>query len=398
MDNRIYADWAATAPLCEEAAAAMAPFQQGGPANVAVNANANSLHSEGRAAFAAMEAARDDLARTLGARPDEVYFTSGATESDNTAVSGIVSAVAARRRKGNPGFVPHVITTSIEHDAIIQPAHALAHLGVDVTFIDPDANGYIDPQKVRDALTPSTVLVSVMLANNEVGTIEPVADIARIAHEAGALVHTDAVQAFGKIPVNVRDLGVDALSVSGHKICGPKGIGAFFLKKGTPCEPFLRGGGQESGFRSGTQNVSGMAGFAAAAKAVCGAPEAIEAEAARQRALRDELYRGLLAHEGVVQSVACAAGSTDYLPNIANVCVRGLESETMILRFDREGVALSGGSACSSHSLEPSRVLTRLGIERDLALCSLRISIGRYTTEEDVRGILAAFDRVVNWG
>ncbi|WP_058986372.1 cysteine desulfurase family protein [Hugonella massiliensis] len=398
MDNRIYADWAATAPLCTEAAAAMAPFQQGGAGNIAVNANANSLHSEGRAAFAAMEAARDEVARTIGARPDELFFTSGATESDNTAVWGIMSAVGAERRKGNPDFVPHLITTSIEHDAIIQPAHALPAYGAQVTFIDPDANGYIDPQKVRDALQPNTVLVSVMLANNEVGTIEPVAEIAQGAHEAGAFMHTDAVQAFGKIPVNVRDLGVDALSVSGHKICGPKGIGALYLKKGTPCVPFLRGGGQESGFRSGTQNVPGMVGFAAAAKAACGTPEAILAEASRQRALRDELYRGLLAHEGVVQSVPCAQGSVDFLPNIANVCVRGLESETMILRFDREGVALSGGSACSSHSLEPSRVLTRIGIPRDLALCSLRISIGRYTTEDDVRGVLAAFDRVVNWG
>ena len=190
MDNRIYADWAATAPLCTEAAAAMAPFQQGGAGNIAVNANANSLHSEGRAAFAAMEAARDDVARMIGARPDELFFTSGATESDNTAVWGIMSAVGAERRKGNPDFVPHLITTSIEHDAIIQPAHALPALGAQVTFIDPDANGYIDPQKVRDALQPNTVLVSVMLANNEVGTIEPVAEIAQVAHEAGALMHT----------------------------------------------------------------------------------------------------------------------------------------------------------------------------------------------------------------
>lgn len=391
-------DWAATAPLCGEAAEAMKAYMTAGSENIQVNGNANSLHTEGRAAFAAMEDARADIARCLGARPDEVFFTSGATESDNTAVFGLTAAAAQlARSKGDKAFTPHVIISSIEHDAIIQPAHQLRAIGAEVTVLDPDRNGFISPDSVRAALKANTVLVSVMLANNEIGSIEPVAQIAQIAHEAGALMHTDAVQALGKVPVDFHALGVDAMSLSGHKICGPKGIGALLLKNGTHCAPYLYGGGQEAGFRSGTQNVAGMVGFAAACKALCGDTAALEAEAARQRTMRDELYAALLAHKGVHQSVACAAGSTDYLPNIVNVCVEGLESETMILRFDREGVALSGGSACSSHSLEPSRVLKRIGISDDLAIGSLRISMGRYTTEEDVKKTLAAFDRVLSW-
>lgn len=391
-------DWAATAPLCEEAAAAMRDYMAGGPGNIEVGGNANSLHSEGRRAFAAMEDARAEVARCVGARPDEVFFTSGATEADDTAVFGLTSAaLQLARSKGDAGFSAHIVVSSIEHDAVLQPAHVLRGLSVEVTEVDPDRNGFIPPDAVRAAMRPNTVLVSVMLANNEIGTIEPIEEIARIAHEGGALMHTDAVQALGKLPIDFHALGVDAMSVSGHKICGPKGVGALILKNGTHCTPYMYGGGQEAGFRSGTQNVAGIVGFAAACRAVCGDAAAVEKEASRQRALRDELYAELGKRDGVHRTVACEAGSAAFLPNIANVCVEGLESETMILRFDREGVALSGGSACSSHSLEPSRILKRIGISRDLALGSLRMSIGRYTTEEDVRATIAAFDRVLEW-
>ncbi|WP_281702328.1 cysteine desulfurase family protein [Cryptobacterium curtum] len=392
--KRIYADWAATAPLSQEAALAIEAFS--GPENITVNANANSLHTEGRRAFAAMEDARSAIARSTGARPDEVIFTSGATEADNAAIFGIVGAAAQTvRQRGQADFVPHLIVSSIEHDAVLQPAHRLESEGVEVTYVEPDRRGIISPASIESALQPNTVLVSIMLANNEVGSIQPVAEIAKVVHAAGALMHTDAVQAFGKMSVGLDALGVDALSISAHKIGGPKGIGALVLKSGTPFLPVLLGGGQEHGLRSGTQNVAGMVGFAAAATAATG--EGLNEEVNRQRNLRDMLYEGLCAFEGVQCSVPCESGSKDFLPNIVSVNVAGLESETLILRFDREGVALAGGSACSSHSLEPSRVLKQIGIDRDRALCTLRISIGRSTTEEDVHGILAAFERVLSW-
>jgi len=396
--RRIYMDWAATAPLCSQAAQAMAPYGIGGIGNIAYGANANSLHSEGRAAFAAMERARADVARCIGARPDELFFTSGATEADDTAIIGLTAAAQRDREARIQGsFVPHIITDTIEHDAIIQPARQLNAEGVQVTFVKPRPDGTVNPEDIRAAMRPNTVLVSVMLANNEVGTIQPVGECARIAHEGGALMHTDAVQALVKMPIDVKDLGVDAMSISSHKICGPKGIGALYLKHGVRCEPLLRGGGQESGVRSGTQNVAGMVGFAAACTALAGDPEAVSAEARRQRILRDRLYQGLFAHSIVHMSVPCETGSDCFLPNIVNVCVEGLESETLILRFDMKGIALSGGSACSSHSLEPSRVLKEIGIDRDLALCSLRFSMGNLTTEEDVDACLAAFEEVLAW-
>lgn len=396
-EERVYLDWAATAPLCEEAASAMAPYQAGGRANIAVNANANSLHSEGRTAFAAMEGARTALARCINARPDELIFTGGATESDNAAVIGLTEAARTRREQHGAGsFTPHIITTSIEHDAVVNPAKLLGAHGVDVTLLAPDAQGIISVDSLREALTPNTVLVSVMTANNEIGTIQDIAALAAIAHDAGALFHTDAVQAFGKIPVDCKALGVDALSISAHKICGPKGMGALYVRHGVKMAPYLLGGGQESGRRSGTQNVAGMVGFAAAAEALCGDAEAFEAETTRQRTLRDTLYRELASHPGVHASVACAAGSRDFLPNIVNVCVDGIESETLILQLDLLGFAIAGGSACSSSSLDPSRVLAAIGVPRDRALGSMRVSIGRYTDEHDVERFCSAFARVLS--
>lgn len=396
--DRVYFDWAATAPLCVESQKAMEPYMLGGMANLAVSANANSLHSEGRAAFAAMEEARGVVARAIGARPDEITFMSGATESDNTALLGIShNRYGAFKQEGRTGLKGHLIVSAIEHDAVHQTARMLERVGIDVSYLQPDANGFVSPDDLKANLRPDTVLVSVMLANNEIGSIQPIKELAEVAHGCGALFHTDATQAMGKMPISVTELGVDAMSFSSHKVCGPKGVGALYLKHGVTCDSLMLGGGQESGMRSGTQNVPGIVGFAAAMKAFCSDPVAIEAEANRQRALRDRLYEGLLAYPQVVKTIDCHEGDTRFLPNIANVCVRGYESETLILRFDREGVALSGGSACSSHSLEPSRVLKTIGIERDLALCSLRFSLGAFTTSEDVEYALEAFDRVVNW-
>ena len=285
----IYLDYAATAPLCAEAAGAMAPFQVPGPANLAVNANANALYGVGRAAFDLLESARRRAAQALGARrPDEIVFTSGATEADDAAVLGLVQAAAEQRRLAGQKDRPlHVITSAIEHDAVLAPCRRLEGEGVLVTYLRPNRQGFIEASSLAEALTDDTVLVSVQAANSEVGAIQPIRELAALAHERGALFHTDAVQALGKMPLDVQKLGVDAASFSAHKIGGPKGVGALYLKARTPFAPYLLGGGQESGRRSGTQNVAGVTGFVAALEA---AQEAEPEESARLRALRDRLY------------------------------------------------------------------------------------------------------------
>lgn len=392
-----YLDWAATAPLCDEAAEAMMPYFEGGLGNLEYGGNANSLHSIGRHAFAAMENARTRLARCAGCRPDELFFTSGATESDNTIVFGVVeSARAARRMKGDSSFEPHVITSAIEHEAVLEPMHRLERQGVRVTYLPSDANGFVSPDALDEAMGDDTVLVSIMAANNEVGSIQPIEQLARISHEHGAFFHTDAVQAFGKIPFDCTRLGVDAASFSAHKICGPKGIGALYLSRKCACKPFMLGGGQEAGLRSGTQNVAGMAGFAAAAESLCDVPFLAE-ERMRLEGLRDRLYRFLSSFDGVAPSVACSPKSHDYLPNIIHVTVADMESETMILRMDRERICVSGGSACSSKSLGPNRILSQLGMDKDRALGALRLSLGRYSTLEDVECFESAFQRMIDW-
>ena len=392
----VYLDYAATAPLCEEAAAAMALYQVPGRANLAVGGNANSLHAPGRAAFAEMEAARKAIARDLGARrPDEIVFTSGATEADDAAILGLGQAAAAeRRRRGSGDFTPHIVTTAVEHDAVLAPAKRLEAQGFRVTRLVPNRQGFIEARSLEAVLDSDTVLVSVQAANSEVGSIQPVAELARIAHAAGALFHTDAVQALGKAPVNVQELDVDAASFSAHKVGGPKGVGALYLRSRIPFEAYAVGGGQESGRRSGTQNVAGIVGFAAATHAVV---EAQELESARQRALRDRLYAALSSISGIEATVDVEPGSEDFLPNIVHVLVDGLESETLILRFDMLGFGVSGGSACSSHSLEPSHVLRALGIEADRAHGALRVSLGRYTTEADIDAFVEATAKSLAW-
>ncbi|WP_417751069.1 cysteine desulfurase family protein [Senegalimassilia faecalis] len=395
-DNYVYLDYAATAPLIEEAAQAMAPYMQPGRANIAYGGNANSLHVPGRAAFAALEDARRRIARSLGAqRPDELIFTSGATEADNAALFGLANAaVAARRRAGAGDFTPHVVVSAIEHDAVLAPAKRLEQQGFRVTRVAPNRAGFITPEALAAVLDANTVLVSVMTANSELGSIQPVAELAKVAHAAGVLFHTDATQALGKTPVDVRTWGCDAASFSAHKVGGPKGIGALYVKARTPFDAYLLGGGQEAGRRSGTQNVAGAAGFAAAVEA---AQANQPAETQRLAALRDKLYAALAATPGVHPTVDVAPGSTEYLPNIVHVLVDALESETLILRFDMRGFGVSGGSACSSHSLEPSHVLRAVGIGDDAAHGALRISMGRYTTEVDIDNFIAAVGPVLDW-
>ena len=388
-ENYTYLDWAATAPLSEEAASAMAPYLLGGPANIALGLNANSLHAPGRAAFEAMELARRQIARDLGcSRPNEIVFTSGATEADNMAVLGIARALREQRRKRDGADTRYrVITTELEHEAVLEPAHELARDGFDVVFLKPDRAGYITPDALSQTLTDTTLLVSVQAANSEIGTVQPIAALARIAHEGSALFHTDATQALGKMPLNMVELGIDAASFSAHKIGGPKGVGALYLKARTPCKSLLLGGGQEDGRRSTTQNVCGIVGFAAACQvAVAGESE----ESARQRCLRDWLYAQLREMPGIRPTLDVPQDSREHLPNIVHALAQGFESETLVLRLDRAGFGVSGGSACASHSLEPSRVLRALGISADEAYGALRISIGRYTTEDDLRRFSAA--------
>ncbi|MEG0301990.1 cysteine desulfurase family protein [Gordonibacter sp.] len=388
-DTYVYLDWAATAPLGAEAAEAMAPYLMPGLANLGVGGNANSLHAPGRAAFAAMEDARRSIMRDLGAsRPDEIVFTSGATEADDAALFGIASAAASeRRQRGSGTFVPHVITTAVEHDAVLAPAKRLEAQGFRVTRLAPDRQGFVDARSLAAAIDADTVLVSVQAANSEVGSIQPVAELAGIAHEAGALFHTDAVQLLGKAPLDLGRLGVDAASLSAHKVGGPKGVGLLYLKARTPFSPYMLGGGQEAGRRSGTQNVAGIAGFAAALHA---AVVNQEGETARLRLLRDKLYARLSSMDGIEATVDVEEGSVDFLPNIVHVLVAGMESETLILRLDMKGFGVSGGSACSSHSLDPSHVLRALGIGNDRAQGALRISMGRYTTEADIDAVAVA--------
>lgn len=394
----IYLDWAATAPLSSMAYDAMLPYLQPGLAGLAQgNGNANSLHSAGRDAFKALEAARRDIASAIQARGDEVIFTSGATEADNAALMGIVAGVIAREnidvaRARERGEAPSVVVSAIEHDAVLQAAESLEREGIEVVFVRPDRAGSITPEALESVLRTLAhpLLVSIMALNNETGAIMDIAGLARIAHEAGALFHTDATQALGKIPLSVKQWGVDALSLSSHKVGGPKGVGALYLKARTPYRAQMRGGGQESNRRSGTQNIAGVVGFAAAARE---AVERQEANAASMTRSRDRLFEGLTALPGVTPVVDVRSGS--YGPHIVSIMVDGFESETLILQLDKRGVCVSGGSACASRSLDPSHVLSAMGIERDQALGMLRFSLGPDTTNEDIEAAIAALEEVL---
>lgn len=393
-ENLVYLDWAATAPLSQAAADAMAPFMQVGSTGLAAGtANANSLYGVGRTAFRALEQAREDVARSIGARPDEVIFTSGATEADNAALFGIVDACMLQaEQQGDHECVPQVVVSTVEHDAILEAAETLGRWGALVTYVPVDRQGHVTPEALAEVLTDHALLVSVMAVNNEVGSVMDIPALAKVAHDAGALFHVDATQALGKVPLNVREWGVDALSISSHKVGGPKGVGALYLKARTPFTAQLVGGGQESGKRSGTQNVMGAVGFAAAAKQ---AAANCEADAKRLTEYRDELYARLTANPKVRATVEVEPGSTAFSSHVVNVMVRGLESETLILQLDRRGFCVSGGSACSSSSLDPSHVLKALGIDRDSALGSLRVSMGPTTTHEEIEAFIQAFEEVV---
>ncbi len=371
---RIYLDYASTTPLDPRVLEAMLPYfsERFG--------NASSLHTLGQEARAAVDEARRILAQALGAQPSEVVFTSGATESDNWAILGVAWANEGRGR--------HLITSAVEHHAVLEPCRFLEAHGWEVTYLPVDRYGRVDPDDVRRALRDDTVLVSVMHANNEIGTLQPVAEIARICRERGVLVHTDATQSFGALPLHVDALGVDLLSASAHKRYGPKGVGLLYVRKGTRILPLLRGGSQERGRRAGTENVPGIVGFG---RAIAIALAEREQEQTRIQQLRDRLIEGLLRIEG-----ACLNGHpTDRLPNNVNVSFAGTDSETLLLNLDLAGIAASSGSACTAGSLEPSHVLRAIGLAEELARGTVRFTLGRWTTEEEVEEAVRATEEAV---
>jgi cysteine desulfurase len=373
----VYFDYAATTPTDERVVEAMLPFftQRYG--------NANSLYTLGRDASGALEEARASVASGIHAeRPDEVIFTSGGTESDNSALIGILSKAA-------PSGNAHLIVSAYEHHAILEPAEFLGKHGYEVTRLAPRSDGHVHPEDLRAAMRPDTRLVSIMHANNEIGSINPIKELAEVAHEGGALLHTDAAQTLGKIPFDVQDLGVDAASFSSHKIYGPKGFGALYLKKRTPFAPYQRGGGQEFKKRSGTQNTPGAVGFAKALELMLADQDA---EMLRLAALRDKIVAGVL---GSLENTQQTTTADPRLPHIASLLINGVEGEAMLLQLDNKGIAVSTGSACSSGSLEPSHVLLSVGCKPEIAHGSLRISIGRFTTEAQVDYFLEVFPPIV---
>ena len=373
--RRIYLDHAATTPTHPEVVKAMLSYFTD------AFGNPSSIYSYGQEAKAAIEKARSKVAEFIGARDEEIVFTSGGTEADNFALKGVAYA---NEHKGN-----HIITTSIEHHAVLETCKFLERMGFEVTYLPVDGYGLVDPQDVKKAVTNKTILISIMHANNEVGTIEPISKIAKIARELGIYFHTDAVQTVGHIPLMVDELGVDMLSISAHKFYGPKGIGALYIKKGTKLLALMQGGEQEKRRRAGTENVPAIVGFGLATEL---ARQEMGKEIERQTYLRDELLKGLLER---IDHIRLNGHPIRRLPNNVNLSVEFVEGESMLLNLDLEGICASTGSACSSSSLDPSHVLLALGLAPEQAHGSLRFTLGRENTEEDIKRVLDVLPRVV---
>jgi len=365
---RIYLDHNATTPVAPEVFEAMAPYF------TEAFGNASSAHAFGQRARAAVEEAREDVARLIGASPGEITFTSGGTEADNLALFG---GTRARRERG-----AHVVAGAVEHHAVLHALEALSREGVAHTLVGVGPDGRVDPAAFVAALTPGTTVATLMLANNEVGTLEPVAELAPELRRRGVLFHTDAVNALGKVPVDVERLGVDTLALSAHKFYGPKGVGAFYLRKGTQVQAVQHGGEQEKGLRPGTLNVPGIVGLGAAARL---ARAELAEVAARVERLRDRLQAGLLERVGGIHVMAASA---PRLPNTLNCCFDGVHGESLILSLDMEGIAVSSGAACAAGSTDPSHVLAAMGVPPALAQSAVRMSLGRGTTGADVDRVL----------
>lgn len=375
MSNLIYLDHAATTPIDEEVLDAMLPYMK------EKFGSASTLYSIGREAREAVEEAREKVAALIDAQPEEIFFTSGGTESDNWAVFGVASA---KESKGK-----HIITSKIEHHAILEPFHTLQKRGWTATLLDVDENGLVDPAVLRAAITDQTVLITVMHANNEIGTIEPVEEIGRIARERKIHFHTDTVQSVGHIPVDVGAIGCDSLAISAHKLYGPKGIGAMYVRKGARLDKFMIGGGQENNRRAGTHAVASVVGLGKAAEL---AKKRMADEAERTLKLRDALISGL---ESAIPDIKLNGDRVKRLPNNVNFSFMGIEGESIILLMDMNGICVSSGSACTSQSLEPSHVLMSLGLKHELAHGSLRMTLGKDNTMADIEKVLETLPGIV---
>jgi len=373
MTRRVYLDHNASTPVHPEVVAEMLPYFSD------VYGNPSSVHGFGRDARAAVDAARDRVAAFLRVRPDELVFTSGGTESDNFGVKGLALA----RGRG------HVITSKVEHHAVLRSAQALEAQGFAVSYLPVDQHGMVDPDDVRRALRPDTIAISIMHANSEVGTIQPVRAIGALAREAGVPFHVDAVQTFGKVEIDVDAMNIDALSFSGHKIYGPKGIAGLYIRRGTKMVSIQHGGEHERRRRAGTENVPGIVGLG---KAVEVRARDMKTEAEAVSALRDRMWEGIRAR---VLEVRLNGHPTERLPGTANICYRNVESESIVLALDLKGIAVSAGSACTAGSVEPSHVLVAMGVPLDWAMGAVRSSLGRSTTAEDVDYVVASVTEVV---
>ena len=373
--NRIYLDNAATTPVRREVFEAMVPYltdKYGNP---------SSIHSYGREARADLNRAREQVAAAIGAAPEEIIFTAGGSEADNLAIKGTALAMYGEKS--------HIITSAVEHHAVLHSVESLKRLGFSVTILPVDSEGMVDPEDVKRAITPETCLISIMYANNEVGTIQPIEEISRIAREAGVLFHTDAVQAVGHMPVDVKSLGVDMLSLSGHKFYGPKGVGALYARRGVRLAPLIDGGAQERKRRAGTENMAGIVGMGMAIEL---AVSEMDEVSAKEERLRDKLIDGLTQR---IPDVKLNGHRRLRLPNNVNMSFLYVEGESLLLNLDMEGIAASSGSACTSGSLAPSHVLMAMGIPHEVAHGSVRMTLGRYTEDADVERVLDVMPRIV---
>ncbi|MBR1390053.1 MAG: cysteine desulfurase NifS [Lachnospiraceae bacterium] len=374
--ERIYLDNAATTKTSEEVVQAMLPYF------TEYYGNASTVYAFGEKSKEAITQARDIVAGALGAKSEEIYFTAGGSESDNWALKATAEAY---KQKGN-----HIITTKIEHHAILHTCEWLERQGFEVTYLDVDENGTVRLEELEQAIRPTTILISIMFANNEIGTIEPVAEIGAIARKHGVLFHTDAVQAFGQVPINVDELNIDMLSGSGHKLNGPKGIGFLYIRKGVKIRSLIHGGAQERKRRAGTENVPGIVGFG---KAVELAVQTMEERTARERSLRDRLIERL---ETEIPYTKVNGDRINRLPNNVNVCFRFIEGESMLIMLDMKGICASSGSACTSGSLDPSHVLLAIGLPHEIAHGSLRLTLGADTTQEQVDFVVDTLKEIVD--
>jgi cysteine desulfurase len=373
--RQVYLDHNATTPVDPQVLEAMLPYYR------QKYGNASTLYALGREARIAVDEAREQIAELIHAQPTEIYFTSGGTESDNTALKGVAFA---NRQRGN-----HIITSQIEHSAVLDTCRYLEKQGFEVTYLPVDRFGKVHPEQVLKALTNRTILISIMHANNEIGTIQPIEEIGTIARERRIYFHTDTVQTFGKLPIDVKQMKIDLLSISAHKIYGPKGIGALYIRKGVNIDPLLHGGEQERKRRAGTENVPAIVGFG---KAVELAKKQMQEEAQYLTKLRNQLFEGL---QSRVEGITLNGHPVDRLPNTLNISVKYVKGEALLLQLDKQGIYISTGSACASGSIEPSHVLLALGMSEQEARNSIRFSLGRENTEEDIAYVLNVFPEVV---